>query len=62
MPWKKVVKQLERNGWQIIRKRGSHCRWQHIETGLHNTTCFAEGSLEKNRLRVLEKSFGVKLT
>lgn len=61
MAWKKVVKALEKQGWQIIRKRGTHFRWEHVETGQKNTTCFVEGSLERNRIRVLEKSFGVKL-
>ena len=61
MAWKKVVKVLEKNGWEIIRKRGTHFRWVHKETGRHNTTCFVEGSLEKGRLKVIERSFGVKL-
>ena len=61
MPWRKVVKVLENHGWVIVRKKGTHFRWLHSETNRFNTTCFVEGSLEKNKIKVLEKSFGVKL-
>jgi predicted RNA binding protein YcfA (HicA-like mRNA interferase family) len=61
MSFKKVYKILERNGWEIIRKKGSHVRWEHKETGAKTTVAWCEGSFDRVKMKCIEKQFGVKL-
>ena len=61
MSFKKVFKILEKNGWAIIRKKGSHIRWQNTATGEKTTIAWCEGSFDRVKMKCIEQQFGVTL-
>ncbi|SEA91594.1 type II toxin-antitoxin system HicA family toxin [Bacillus nitratireducens] len=59
MPYKKVMTVLKRNGWEVIRRRGSHIRLENRATKEKKTLAWCEGSFDKRKLSILTKSFGI---
>lgn len=58
MTTKEIIKRLKKNGWRILRIRGSHCR---MGKGEKRTTVPLHGSrpIGKGLLKALERQTGV---
>jgi len=61
MTAKQVLGVLRANGWQELRRKGSHLQMVHAHLDRHTTIPMHKGDLKIGTLKSIEKQTGVRL-
>jgi predicted RNA binding protein YcfA (HicA-like mRNA interferase family) len=62
LPYYKIIKALQRNGWIVVRQRGSHIRLQkHFEGKLLKITVPAHTSVKRSTLSHILKQAKIEV-
>jgi predicted RNA binding protein YcfA (HicA-like mRNA interferase family) len=62
MNFKQVIKMIEKDGWQLVRQKGSHKQYKHtIKQGLVTIACHKESDeVKKGTLHSILKQAQIK--
>ncbi|WP_414184085.1 type II toxin-antitoxin system HicA family toxin [Priestia megaterium] len=61
MPFSKIIKALEKHGWDIVRYKGSHVRFKNRYTKQKTTIARRNGAYDTSKITKLSKQFNIKI-